>query len=148
MHQKIYIMIRVGLGLIFIYSGAAKLQSPDSFAVIIDAFGLMPEILVYPVAVCLPLLEMVAGAGLLWDVKGSLAIISALLFLFISVLGYGILLGLDVDCGCFGPGDPEAEAFQNLRSALFRDMIMLMGVIYLYTWRFIRIRHRVRHQNI
>jgi len=44
-----------------------------------------------------------------------------------------------VDCGCFGPEDPEAEAFHGLRPALYRDLAMLAAVVFLYAWR--RYRH-------
>jgi hypothetical protein len=87
------------------------------------------------VAIGLPLLEVIAGFGLLFDIRGSLAVITGLLVLFMVVLGYGIWMGLDVDCGCFGPEDPEAEAFHGLRLSLFRDMVMLAGVIFMYGWR-------------
>jgi len=60
---------------------------------------------------------------------------------FIGVLSYGIAIGLDIDCGCFGPGDPEGEAFHSLRSALMRDCFMLAGAAFLYGWRFL---HPVR----
>ena len=88
-----------------------------------------------PLAVFLPLLEMIFGLGLLLDIKGSLAGITGLLMLFTAILGYGIRLGLDVDCGCFGPQDLESRAYHSLRPALYRDFAMIAGVIFLYLWR-------------
>jgi hypothetical protein len=88
-----------------------------------------------PAAVSLPALEVAAGIGLLWDVEGSLALMAVLLVLFMIILGYGIWMGLDVDCGCFGPEDPESEAFHGLRQSLYRDAVMLAGIAYLYGWR-------------
>jgi hypothetical protein len=55
--------------------------------------------------------------------------------LFIAVLAYGLWMGLDVDCGCFGPEDPEAEAFHALRLSFYRDLLMLTGVGFMYGWR-------------
>jgi hypothetical protein len=134
-----YPILRWSLGIIFIYSGATKLLAPLPFAVLIEAYGIVPEGLLMPVAVFLPALEVIAGAGLLGDVHGSLSVIASLLLLFIAILGYGIRMGLDVDCGCFGPEDPESEAFHSLRPALYRDLIMLTSVAFLYGWR--RYRH-------
>ena len=131
----IYRLVRWFLGGIFIYSGATKLLAPQIFAVLIDAYGFVPEGLLMPVAVILPVLEVLAGLGLLFDIHGSLAVINGLLLLFAAILGYGIWIGLDVDCGCFGPEDPEAEAFHGLRPALYRDMVMLTAVAFLYGWR-------------
>ncbi len=130
-----YRLLRWSLGVIFIYSGATKLLAPQLFAVLIEAYGIVPEGLLMPVAVILPALEVLAGVGLLFDIHGSLAVITGLLLLFVAILGYGIWMGLDVDCGCFGPGDMEAEAFHGLRPALYRDMVMLTAVVFLYGWR-------------
>jgi hypothetical protein len=123
------------LGVIFIYAGGTKLLAPEIFAVLIEAYGIVPEGLLMPVAIGLPLLEVIAGIGLLFDIRGSLAVMTGLLVLFVVVLGYGIWMGLDVDCGCFGPEDPEAEAFHGLRLSLFRDLVMMAGVIFIYGWR-------------
>jgi hypothetical protein len=76
-----------------------------------------------------------AGIGLLFDIRGSLALIAGLLLVFVVVLGYGIGMGLDVDCGCFGPEDPEAEAFHGLGLSVFKDLVMMVGVIFIYGWR-------------
>jgi hypothetical protein len=133
--RRLYQLCRLVLGGIFIYAGCSKLLEPEPFAVLIDAFGIIPEGLLMPVAIGLPALEVAAGFGLLFDVRGSLGTIAGLLALFMVILGYGILMGLDIDCGCFGPEDPEAEAFHGLRAALVRDVIMMMGVIFLYGYR-------------
>jgi uncharacterized membrane protein YphA (DoxX/SURF4 family) len=131
----IYKLLRWGLGGIFIYAGSIKLLDPELFAVLIEAYGVVPESMLMIVAVALPALEVAAGIGLLLDIEGSLAAIAGLLVLFIVIIGYGIWLDLDVDCGCFGPDDPEAEAFHGLRQSLYRDLIMLAGVVFLYGWR-------------
>ena len=123
------------LGVIFIYAGGTKLLEPETFAVLIEAYGIVPEGLLMPVAIGLPFLEVVAGFGLLFDIRGSLALITGLLVLFMVVLGYGIWMGLDVDCGCFGPEDPEAKAFHGLRLSLLRNLVMMTGVIFIYGWR-------------
>jgi hypothetical protein len=111
------------------------LLEPKIFAVLIEAYGIVPEGLLMPVAIGLPLLEVIAGIGLLFDIRGSLSLITGLLVLFMVVLGYGIWMGLDVDCGCFGPEDPEAEAFHGLRQSLYRDLAMMAGVFFIYGWR-------------
>ena len=131
----IYHLIRVLLCIIFLWSGILKLLSPKEFAVIINSYGLVPDAWIMPLAVFLPLLEMIFGLGLLLDIKGSLAGITGLLMLFTVILSYGIRLGLDVDCGCFGPQDLESRAYHSLRPALYRDFAMIACVIFLYLWR-------------
>jgi uncharacterized membrane protein YphA (DoxX/SURF4 family) len=135
MMDWLYRLCRWTLGVIFIYAGSTKLLEPEIFAVLIEAYGFIPEGLLMPVAIGLPLLEVIAGIGLLFDIRGSLALIAGLLVLFMMILGYGIWMGLDVDCGCFGPEDPEAEAFHGLRLSLIRDLFMMTGVFFIYGWR-------------
>ncbi len=105
----IYKLLRWGLGGIFIYAGSIKLFEPKTFAVLIESYGIVPENLLMSVAMGLLVLEVAVGIGLLFDIEGSLSVAAGLLGLFIAILGYGIWMGLDVDCGCFGPDDPEAE---------------------------------------
>ena len=130
--------VRVILALIFMWAGVVKILDPNSFAIVLEAFDLLPFTWTMPIAVGLPILEILAAIGLLFNVRGSLSTVAGLLVLFLAVLSYGVWLGLDVDCGCFSPGDPEGEAYKGLRPALYRDLVMLAGVAYLYVWRFQR----------
>lgn len=131
----LYRLIRWGFGWLFIYGGIMKLLDPGAFARLIDAYGLVPGFLLLPLSLTLPSLEIIAGAGLLFDIRGSLSLTAGLMVLFIAVLCYGIWMGLDIDCGCFGPGDPEGEAFHGLRAALCRDLFLFSGFVFLIGWR-------------
>lgn len=132
--------IRWVLAALFLYSGVVKLADPQSFATMVAGFGLLPKALLFPVALLLPLLEVVAGIGTMFAVRGSLAVIAGMLVLFMAVLAYGISLGLDIDCGCFGPEDPE-QAYKGLRIALIRDAAMLASVVFVY-WCRSRLQNR------
>jgi len=146
--DTLYHVFRWGLAALFIVSGVTKLVAPYRFAVLLDAFGILPEVLILPTAVFLPIVEILAGGGLVLNVRGSLAVIALLMVLFMMVLGYGIWLGLDVDCGCFGPEDPEAQAFHGLRQAFYRDVAIMAVVAFLYVWRYRRANRPVRLLNI
>jgi len=144
----LYHIARWGVAGLFIFAGLTKLAEPSRFAGIIAAYGLIPDLLVPPVAIGLPVVEALAGICLLGNRKGSLATITFLLVLFMAVLGYGLWLGLDVDCGCFGPEDPEAQAFQGLRPALYRNMMILVVLVGMYVWRYRRAQRPVRLINL
>ncbi|MCP3955002.1 MAG: DoxX family membrane protein [Desulfobacterales bacterium] len=144
----VYHIARWGLAGLFIFSGFTKLVAPDQFAVLIDAYGILPEMLVVPVAILLPAGEVIAGGCLVFNVRGSLAAITLMMVLFLAVLGYGIWMGLDVDCGCFGPEDPESRAFHGLRQAFYRDIVIMTVVAVLYVWRYRRAVRPVRFLNI
>lgn len=134
-----YRLLRFGLAALFIYGGVTKLFDPKEFARTISSYDLVPEMLLPFVAIGLPLLETVAGMGLLFDIRGSLAVISGLLGLFVFVLGYGILGDLNVDCGCFGA--EELTQQDSLRQAFYRDLV-LVGIVvpFLYLSRWVRTR--------
>ena len=131
-----YRLVRWVLSTLFIWAGYTKLTDPQAFGVIIRDFGIVPELSVMPIAVVLPVLEVIAAIGLIFNMRGSLEVITGLLAMFIAILGYGIWLGLDIDCGCFGPEDPESRAYNGLRTSLYRDLAMMAAIFFLYFWRF------------
>ena len=133
----LYRAVRFGLAFLFLYGGAVKLMDPKTFARTISAYQLVPEPLLPVVAVGLPFLETLAGLALLFDIRGGLGMISGLLGLFVAVLGYGILMDLDVDCGCFGAADLARR--DALRHAFTRDLVLVGGFVpFLYVSRRLR----------
>lgn len=127
---------RLALALVFFIAGVPKLLDPEQFAVSINAYGMLPEPFVFPVALFLSFSEVVIAVGLLFGRSCFLWASLALLLAFIAVLSYAIFLGLDIDCGCFGPEDPEAQAFAGIRTALMRDLIfVLLAVLPLWLRR-------------
>ncbi len=134
-----YRLVRFVLAALFIYGGGVKLLDPKAFAATISVYNLVPEMLLPVVAVGLPLIEVLAGIGLLFDIRGSLAIIFGLLAMFVFVLWYGILKNIDVDCGCFGPEELAGQG--KLWNAFYRDLILVGLVVpFLYVSRWMRER--------
>lgn len=129
----LYLLLRLALGVVFIYAGAVKLLDVRAFAVLISQYNLAPEWALAPLAVGLPILEVAAGLGLVFDLRGSLTLLTGLLLLFCFVLWFGVLQGLSVDCGCFSAD--EQNAHDGLRQALARDLAMLAGAAYLYFYK-------------
>ncbi|MDX2481528.1 MAG: MauE/DoxX family redox-associated membrane protein [Desulfuromusa sp.] len=133
----LYHTLRLTLTTIFLWSGIAKAVHPLQFAATVGAYGLLPDPLILFVALGLILAEIIAAGGLLFEKRGALTLTTLMMILFLGVLSYGIYLGLDIDCGCFGPDDPEAEAFHDLRGVLLRDLALMLAIGYMYLWRFI-----------
>ena len=129
----ISVTARVVLGTVFVYAGFIKLIDPKAFAVSISQYDIIPQILLAPVAIGLPALEFLAGLGLIMNIRGSLTVIFSLLLLFVSVLGYGILNNLNVDCGCFS--EEDIKGLNSLRIAFYRDIIMILIASYIYAYR-------------
>lgn len=134
MGNLFYHLARTGLAVAFLVAGAIKIAQPEVFAVTIKAFGVLPASVVELLSLVLPFLEIVAAFLLFFEVRGGLTLTAGLLVIFITVLVYALSMGLDVDCGCYGPSDPEREAFGSIRQALWRDSAMCAAVVYLYWW--------------
>jgi uncharacterized membrane protein YphA (DoxX/SURF4 family) len=127
-----YRIFRIALGIIFISAGLPKLIDPKAFAKAVSMYEILPEQVLPIVAIVIPITEVLAGIGLILNIKGSLTVIAGLLAMFVTVLSYGILNNLDIDCGCSIPWESERHA--NLKSALYRDSAMLLIVMYMYLW--------------
>lgn len=137
--SKINFLLRFAIGGIFVYAGFTKLLHPKAFAVSISHYDLVPEQFLPLVAIGLPLLEFIAGLGLMFNVRGSLTAIFGMLVLFIVVLWYGILKDLSIDCGCFTP--EEIATHDSLRKAFYRDIVMIIAVIIIYVQRYLSFNH-------
>jgi len=122
---------RFALAAVFLLAGVPKLFNPNDFAQVISMYGIVPESLVLETALVLIAAELAIALGLMLDRIWAVVAAGVMLLLFIAVLAYGIHLGLDIDCGCFGPEDPEHSAVSNLRSAVVRDILLLIPVAYL-----------------
>ncbi len=133
--KKLYFCVRIALGAVFIISGVFKLFDLDSFAKVVDAFALLPSEFCYLFAVGLSVFEIGLGMGIAVKIKGSLWVAILLLLMFIAVLSHAIFMGYDIDCGCFGPDDPERKLFSTLKISLFRDVFFVAQAAYLYAWQ-------------
>ena len=99
--------LRLGVGGLFLYAGAQKLLAPSTFAEQIANYQFWPDWAPWGAAV-LPAVEIVTALALVlgprpWRV-GAAAAIFGMLILFTAALGRAWMLGINVDCGCFGQG--------------------------------------------
>lgn len=122
--DRVYTIIRVLFGLLFIWASWDKILDPAAFARVIYNYRVLPDLLIHPAAIILPWLEM--GCGVLLVVGrmtgGSLIILNSLLLIFGAVLGLSLYRGLDIECGCFSLGSKgEKVAWQTLT----RDAVLL-----------------------
>ena len=105
----LFIGLRFLVGGIFIYAAIPKILDPGAFAKTVFNYQILPEILVNPVAITLPWLELVTGAFIILGIwlQGALIIYNLLMAAFIGALVFNTARGLDIHCGCFSqePGD-------------------------------------------
>jgi uncharacterized membrane protein YphA (DoxX/SURF4 family) len=118
---------RIILAGVFCYSGIVKLQSPLQFAAALAGYQLFPTGTILPLTRYLPWLELALAALLLigWQLRFFAAATTALLSLFIIIMGITYVRGINADCGCFGFGEPISLL------TLARDALFLIPAVFL-----------------
>jgi len=109
---------RLVLGGIFVYAAYSKVHFDGAwhlrdyqffFAMGINSYNMLPLSVVQWMAAILPWLEFALGAlvmlgiGLRWASLG----LTALLVVFMVALARAAMLGLEINCGCFGYNSPK-----------------------------------------
>jgi uncharacterized membrane protein YphA (DoxX/SURF4 family) len=127
-NKYLLLLLRVVLGIIFIYAAIEKITDPLVFSDSINNYKLLPLSLVNIFAITLPWIELSAGLLLLFGVyvKENSAIISALLIVFFVAIAISLVRGLDIDCGCFGTSDGAKVSFIKLGENL---VMIFMGYL-------------------
>lgn len=89
------------------WSAASVRTSLSMFALQVDSYQLLPETLVSPVAHLLPPFELFLGLWLLSGIalRYSSLVTTLLIAGFFAVMVRTFALGLEINCGCFGPGE-------------------------------------------
>ena len=109
------------LGLLFLYSGSVKIFRLPQFAQAVGEFGIVLDGLVKLTAFTVCVLEL-GLAYALWRQSSWAMLATALLLVgFLGVLLYGVAIGLDIECGCFG----SSYKFK-LRQQLGIDLVLLL----------------------
>lgn len=105
-NKYLLLVVRIVLGLIFIYAGAEKISDPEAFAVSISNYRLFPVVTLNFFAITLPWIELVTGLLILFGiaVKENSSIIFLMLLVFTIAIVISLFRGLSIDCGCFGKG--------------------------------------------
>lgn len=129
------LLARLIVGGVWVYAGALKVPHPDASVSAVRAYQLIPTDLAETVGHVLPMLEVVLGAclilGLLTRFSGALSGLLLIAFIIgiISVWSRGIA----INCGCFGDGGYDPDAFDKYPWEIARDT-GLLALSLLLVW--------------
>ena len=129
--------LRLILGGVFIYASIHKIAHPADFARSIANYHMTPYVLLHPMALFLPWLEMVCGLALVsgFRMRGAAWILAVMLVVFIVAIASAMAQGLDISCGCFDTGNGHKVGF----SLIMQDSALLLAtLILIYGRRIIR----------
>ncbi|UCD17666.1 MAG: DoxX family membrane protein [Candidatus Zixiibacteriota bacterium] len=124
------LLLRLFLGVVFVYASIDKIVLPAQFARIIYNYHLVPAELVNIIALLLPWIELVCGVVLILGIykQGSVLIINLMLVVFAVAVGINMFRGVDLECGCF---TVSSKAKSNALVFFLRDLGLLAIGIYL-----------------
>jgi uncharacterized membrane protein YphA (DoxX/SURF4 family) len=120
------LVLRLCLGALLVYSGGEKLFRLDDFTRDVANYRVVMPPWDAVAAYVLPCFELATGLCLLLGilVQGALLIAAALTATFMVAVGQAWYFGLNINCGCFGPGDQPTHL--PLHLAL---LVVMLGVI-------------------
>lgn len=118
------------IGCLFIYAGVVKVIDPAEFARDIDNYKMLPWQMSVSFGLYLPWVEILCGLSLIVRVlfRGGVAILTALMALFIAITIIAKARGLDISCGCFG----HASKYLTFTWHLALDFLLLGGLALLW----------------
>lgn len=124
------VAIRWYLGVLFIGACLHKMADPESFALDIATYDILPLVAINLVAIVLPWVEIVAGAMLVigWRVRTGSLLVVGMMVVFLTALCIALARGLDMSCGCFASHGSEEDPISRL--TVIRDLVWLtFGVV-------------------
>ena len=138
---RVYVLARICTGIILFWAGGVRLMDMGAFIRILSSYSSLPDAVIFSVAIGLPVAQLIAGVGLVLDLRGSVKASLCVLLLSVAVLASGILCHLNLDGSLF-PAEPTAPQ-KGLPRALLIDAGLLVVMLYLsrcerarrQTWR-------------
>lgn len=118
----------LGVAGVFLYAGFEKIVEPRQFVIAISNYRIVPERGLNALALILPWLECLAAIALILPTtrRAGAILICGMLVMFITAVSYSALYkGLNIDCGCFGKGNPSAA---GVKTIVF-DSVLLLATI-------------------
>jgi rhodanese-related sulfurtransferase/uncharacterized membrane protein YphA (DoxX/SURF4 family) len=102
--RMFFSIVRILVGLFFLFSGAVKLVDLQSFRDAIVMFDVLPKQFINITTVTIPSAELVCGLALLLNSfkRAALSILTFLVAVFITAIAVNLLKGRSFECGCLG----------------------------------------------
>jgi uncharacterized membrane protein YphA (DoxX/SURF4 family) len=125
-------IIRLAVGLTFVYASFYKILEPGTFAKSIWYYHMVPGSLLNLMALVLPWLELVAGLALIFGVyyRGAIIWANLMTALFIVALSSAIVRGISIDCGCFKAAAATNDSALNALLFDFGLIILTLQLLF------------------
>ena len=128
-HRYLALVLRLYLGIIFIYASMYKISYPLEFAENIASYQIVPFWAVNMMAIVMPWTELICGILLIVGLrsKSAVCMIAGMLVLFILAICLSLVKDIPIGFGCFS----SMEEPMNW-TTLLRDFAWLAMAIHVY----------------
>jgi putative oxidoreductase len=135
-HPATLAACKISIGVLFILSSVTKIPDTARFADSIANYKILPQVLLMPMAVIVPWIQMIAGILIILDIyaKSSAFILSGLLVTYIIAIASAWARGIDIECGCFDLLTKFGLEERVGLEAIIRDLVFLAfpGIVFLF----------------
>jgi protein-disulfide isomerase/uncharacterized membrane protein YphA (DoxX/SURF4 family) len=132
-------LIRLALGVIWIWAAWSKLRAPRQFVQAVRAYDATPEWLSKAIGYGLPVLEACLAILLILGIVVRMAAITSAVLFFVFLIGLiqAAARGIKLECGCFGGGGATVGS-TSYPLDILRDVGLLVLALYLVWWSWTR----------
>ncbi|MFN3780822.1 MAG: MauE/DoxX family redox-associated membrane protein [Candidatus Kapaibacteriota bacterium] len=127
--EIINFLLRIILGVIFLYASIGKIYEPNLFFKEISNYKVFPEILSKIFAITIPWYELILALFLIFGIR--LRTTSLLVFIFLSSFTVLVISswvrGLNINCGCFS----HYTEYVGLRKVV-ENVILMAFSLYIF----------------
>ncbi len=119
--RALSLVLRLAIAGVFLFAGVEKWRGAHEFVEQIANYQFYPELAPW-VALLLPPFEVVSALAVLfmrrrWRQAGAVVMVG-LLLMFTVAMARALVLGINIECGCFGKGSPNIGPMSFVRNGL------------------------------
>lgn len=131
-HRLFVFVLRIFLGVMFVYSSLHKIHDPGAFAFAIRGYQMLPVGVTNLFALFIAWGEVLAGVMLIFGVmtRKAAAAVFLMLVMFTIAITITVVRGLAVDCGCFSAEGNHATDYTLVIRNLFLISAALMVMLF------------------
>ena len=120
---------QIAIGILMAWAGLAKIGDLRAFAEQLHNFRMIPIPIENLIAISLPWIELVAALALVFGIRARAGAILVALMLaaFTTAVSVAMVMGLDIECGCFGTHDATRVGWVKIGQNLLMLALAWVG---------------------